>query len=259
MALFTDADVIILDDLLQFETTLVQIASSHGIDVDTKINLATSALADKLMIWLLDVGMSDPQWLTRRAIGLTTLVVTPPLQRWLCFASLSRFFAEAYNIQLNSRFQGKWSEYKQQSQEAGNMLFLSGLGIVYKPLPKPAMPLVSIQSGNAPAESMFVQTAWADPSGNEGALSPVNGLLLPANSSFTVAMAEGVLKAPPAALGWNVYLSSPAGSPTRQNTSPLAIGSTWTLPATGLMAGATPIDGQNPDFYVALSKQIRRG
>jgi len=31
------------------------------------------------------------------------------------------------------------------------------------------------------------------------------------------------------------------------------------LPATGLMAGATPIDGQNPDFYVALSKQIRRG
>ena len=30
MALFTDAAVVTLDDLLQFETSLVQVASSHG-------------------------------------------------------------------------------------------------------------------------------------------------------------------------------------------------------------------------------------
>ena len=89
MALFTDENIITLGELLQFETTLVQIASTHGINVDTKINLATSAIGDKLMLWLLDVGMSDPQWTTRRVIGLSTVVVTPPLRRWLCFESLS--------------------------------------------------------------------------------------------------------------------------------------------------------------------------
>jgi hypothetical protein len=36
MALFTDAEIITLDDLLPFETSLVQVASSHGINVDPR-------------------------------------------------------------------------------------------------------------------------------------------------------------------------------------------------------------------------------
>ncbi len=40
MALFTDSDVVTLDDLLQFESTLVQVSTTHGIDVKTKIKLA---------------------------------------------------------------------------------------------------------------------------------------------------------------------------------------------------------------------------
>jgi hypothetical protein len=259
MALFTDQSIVTLDDLLQFETTLAQIASTHGINADTKINLATSVIGDQLTLWLLDVGASDPQWLIRRAIGLSTVVVTPPLRRWLCYESLSRFFAEAYNVQLNSRFQGKWTEYQQEAKNAGTMASLAGVGIVYDPLPKPALPLVSVQAGNAPAESLFVQTAWVDGKGNEGALSPVNGLLLPANSSITVAMAEGELGAPAAAVGWNVYLSSVDKSSTLQNDVPLGINSIWNLPSTGIISGAGPINGQQPDFYIRISNQIRRG
>jgi hypothetical protein len=259
MALFTDQSIVILDDLLQFETTLVQIASTHGINVDTKINLASSVVGDQLMLWLLDVCASDPQWLIRRTIGLTTVVVTPALRRWLCVESLSRFFAEAYNLQLNSRFQGKWTEYQKESQNARTMAAMAGVGIVYNPLPKPAVPLVSVQAGNAPAQSMFVQTAWVDVHGNEGAPSPVNGLILADNSSIKVAMAEGELGAPPAAIGWNVYVSTVATNTSLQNPTPLAIGSTWDLPSTGLMSGADPTDGQQPNFYITISNQIRRG
>jgi hypothetical protein len=259
MALFTDTNVITLDDLLEFETSLVPVASSHGINVDTKINLATSAVSDQLMLWLLSVGTSDPQWLNRRSLGLSTVVVTPTLQRWLCFESLSRFFAEAYNVQLNTRFQGKWTEYQQAAENAAEMFFLSGIGIVYNPLPRPAMPLVSIQSGNSPAEAMFVQTAWADKYGNEGALSPVNGVILNSSSSIAVGMAEGVEEAPGAAAGWNVYASSDENALTRQNDMPLSIGSTWQLSDSGLIDGAQPIGGQTPNLYVALSRQIQRG
>lgn len=259
MALFTDTNVITLDDLLEFETSLVQVASSHGINVETKINLTMSAVSDQLMLWLLNMGTSDPQWLNRRLLGLSTVVVTPTLQRWLCFDSLSRFFAEAYNVQLNTRFQGKWTEYQQSAEKAAEMFFMSGIGVVYNPLPRPAIPLVSIQSGNSPAQAMFVQTAWTDEYGDEGALSSVNGVILNSSSSIAVGMAEGVVDAPAAAVGWNVYASSEQDNLTRQNETPLAIGSTWQLPASGLIDGAQPIGGQTPNVYIALSRQIQRG
>ena len=262
MALFTDISIINLDDLLQYEATLVQIASSHGIDVNIKIGLATSAIGDKLMLWLRNVGMSDPQSLNRRLLGLSTVVVTPPLQRWLCFESLSYFFAEAYNIQLNARFQGKWTEYRKQADDAANSTMLSGIGIVHNPLPQPALPLVAVATGTLSSQALFVQTAWIDSRGSESALSPVNGIVLPENSTVTVAMAAGFLP-PPTAAGWNVYLSSVSAGLTLRNTSPLAIGSSWGLPATGLSNGSGLTAGQNqgqsPDSYITFSRQIQRG
>ena len=259
MALFTDTAVVTLDDLLQFEASLVQVASSHGINVDTKISLTTSGISDKLMLWLLNVGASDPQMLNRRLLGLSTVVLTPSLKRWVCFDSLCRVYAEAYNVQLNTRFQGKWTEYQAEASKASDLFFLTGPAIVYNALPKPAMPLVSVQVGNAPAQAIFVQTAWTDAKGAQSALSAVNGLVLNDNSDIVVGMAEGALNVPPTAIGWNVYASSTADNLTMQNSSPIAIGSTWQWPPSGLVVGPEPADGQRPDFYITLSKQIRRG
>lgn len=259
MALFTDAGVITLDDLLQFETGLVQIASTHGINVDTKIALATEAIGDRLMLWLLSVNCSDPQWMTRRVVGVSTVVVTPTLERWLCFDSLSRFFAEAYNVQLNTRFQGKWTEYQRASKNAAEMVYMSGLGIIYKPLPKPAMPLVAIETGTVSPQAMYIQTTWIDVQGNESAASPINGVILDGTSTITVAMSEGALGAPSNAMGWCLYAGTSDTNMTRQNASPLAIGSSWELPTTGLIDGSAPGNGQEPDFYVQLSRQILRG
>jgi hypothetical protein len=259
MALFTDADIVTLDDLLQFETSLVQTASSHGINVDTKIALAQNAISDRLMLWLLSIGASDPQWLTRRVIGLSSVVVTPTLKRWLCFDSLSRFFAEAYNVQLNTRFQGKWTEYQIASKDAAEMVFMSGIGIVYVPLPKPATPLVAIETGTVSPQALFIQTAWTDSHGDESALSPINGIILDGSSNIVVGMREGALDAPAAATGWNLYVGTTDSDVTRQNNAPLAIGSTWILPSTGLIDGPVPVNGQHPNFYISLSRQIQRG
>jgi hypothetical protein len=259
MALFTDAEIITLENLLPFEGSLVQVASAHGINIDTKISLATNAVSEKLLQLLRDTGMSDPQWLSRRVIGLSTVVVTPPLERWLCFESLTKVFAEAYNVQLNTRFQRKWKEYQGESQFAADQTIQAGLGIVFTPLPKPQMPEVSVQQGRAPAESLFVQTSWVNLKGSESALSPINGLVLSNQSTITVQMAEGALAAPAAALGWNVYVGSEANQITLQNGNPLVIGSTWTLPVSGIVNGAEGGNGQSPQFLVPISRQIRRG
>ncbi len=261
MALFTDQSVITLNDLLQYETTLVQVASSHGIDVTKKIGLAMSAIANRLLLWLLNAGASDPQSCNRRELGLSTVVVTPPLQRWLCFESLAYFFNEAHNIQLNSRFQSQWLEYQRQAKNAANLAMVSGLGIVYYPLAQPAIPLATISSGTLAAQALFVQTTWTNAAGDESAPSPVNGLLLPANSTVSVAMGSA---APASATGWNVYLNSTSVGLTLRNTAPVPTGSVWSLPASGLtgVSGrpvATGNLGQSPDFYIMLSRQIQRG
>ena len=259
MALFTDANIVTLDDLLEFETALVQVASTHGINVETKVKLATDAIGERLMVWLLGVGASDPQWPKRRILGLSTIVVTQPLKQWLCYETLSRFFAEAYNVQLNTRFQGKWTEYQQASRVAAEMTFASDLGMVYNPLPRPAMPLMAIETGTLDPQALFVQTTWVDQNGAESALSPVNGTILDSAATIVVGMSEGALGAPETAAGWNVYASTTSDELTRQNSAPLSIGSTWELPATGLIDGAGAGDGQHPDSYIRLSKQIRRG
>jgi hypothetical protein len=259
MALFTDTAVVTINDLLPFEDSLAQVISSHNINVDTKISLAMGAISDKVMLWLLNVGVSDPQWLNRRSIGLSTVVVTPSLQRWICFESLSRVFAEAYNLQLNTRYQAKWKEYQQEAVSAARSLSTGEIGIIYNALPRPALPLISVQSGSLPAQGIFVQTCWVDVDGNESALSPENATVLTAGADIAVAMAEGALGAPAAAIGWNVYGGGQSNGVTKQNAQVLAVGSTWELPASGFQVGPTPTGGQTPAFYITLSKQIRRG
>ena len=245
--------------MIPLEASVAQVASSHGINVDNKISLAIGVVGDKLLAWLHNAGSSDPQWPTRRRLGLTTVVMTPPLSRWVAFEALARIFAEAYNVQLNTRFQGKWTEYQGEAMNASSLFILEGLGIVANALPRPATPLLSVQSGSIPAQAILVQTAWADINGNESALSAANQSVLPDSSSIVVAMAEGALSAPAAAIGWNVYAGVQANSLTRQNATPLSIGSAWNMPTTGLQIGSQPLDGQTPTFYVSLTKQIKRG
>jgi hypothetical protein len=259
MALFTDSDVVTLDDLLQFEGSLVQVSSTHGIDVQAKIRLATDEIGDKVMLNLLRAGQSDPQWPTRMRAGLSTVVVTSSLYRWLCFDSLARVYAEAYNLQLNTRFQGKWNEYQQQSNTASELYLTGGIGVVLNPLPKPATPVIYTGAGSLQAPSVFVQTSWVDRLGNESAPSPVSGTILNGSATVQVSMAEAPAQIPTAAAGWNIYASTSQQALLLQNSYPVAIGSSWQMPNTGLIVGVDPKKGQMPDFTVACIRRWQRG
>jgi hypothetical protein len=259
MALFTDPDVITLDDLLQFEGSLVQVSSTHNIDVQTKIKLATDEIGDKLMLNLLRAGQSDPQWLNRMRIGLSTVVVTSSLYRWLCFDSLARVYTEAYNVQLNTRFQGKWNEYQQQADTAGEFCLTSGIGVVLSPLPKPSLPAISTGTGSFQGPSIFAQTTWVDRLGNESAPSSINGTILNGSTSVQVSMTGNGSPAPTTAVGWNIYASTSQEGLALQNSLPVGIGSAWAMPNSGLTSGIYPKNGQLPDVIVACVRRWQRG
>jgi hypothetical protein len=259
MALLTDYDVLGLEELELYEGSITNVTTTHGIDVDSKIQASIASVSDQLLLRLLKAGLSDPQHLHRRVLGMSTVVVTSPLERWLSMDILASIFAEAYNVQLNDRFKGKWVQYVAQADLAQQVSWQYGVGIVFNPLPKAAIPLVSTLSGTLPTQEIVVSVAWVDANANEGALSDSNGVILPDGTSINVATAEGVLNAPAAAAGWNVYVGQAGLDLTRQNNAPIPVGAAWSLPDSGVLQGPSPQDGQTPDYYVIDPRRMPRG
>ena len=259
MALFTDPGVITLDDLLQYESSLVDVCSSYGIDVQAKIKIATDGIGDRLMLCLFGASQPRLQTFVHIPYSLKNVVVTPVLNRWLCFETLSRVYAEAYNVQLNTRYQGKWTEYKQESQEAGKLVYSAGLGLVLQPLAKPSLPIVSIGAGSISSPALFIQTAWVNANGLESAPSAVTGVILNGFAAVTASVSADLSTVPAGAVGWSVFASESQTGLSKQNLFPIPAGTAWQFPATGVISGAPPSGGQIADMHVAVTGRIQRG
>jgi hypothetical protein len=95
--------------------------------------------------------------------------------------------------------------------------------------------LASVVSGALAAARYYVEVTYVTAAG-ETAVSTESALSVGANAVLQVASpAANVL-----ATGWNVYVASASGAETRQNAAPIAIGTPWTQPNSGLIAGAAP-------------------
>lgn len=94
--------------------------------------------------------------------------------------------------------------------------------------------LTQTAAGALPATTYYVKSTWVTASG-ETAPSVETSLAVLINNILHVA-APG--SAPATATGWNVYVSATTGTETKQNTTPIALGTPWVEPTTGLVAGA---------------------
>jgi YD repeat-containing protein len=115
-----------------------------------------------------------------------------------------------------------------------NMIQITGN--VYDTGTAPAAPTLSQTSGGTmPATTYYVKIAYvfggpAGPSSAESSLAVSANKLLQVGSP---ASASG-------ATGYNVYVATASGNEILQNTSPVALGTTWTEPTSGLVTGTTP-------------------
>lgn len=96
----------------------------------------------------------------------------------------------------------------------------------------PPTPTLSYTAGTGAGGTFYATityTATAANSNDESAHSAEASLAVPANNVL-------VVHSPPTqsgAAGWNAYVGTSSGGETLQNTSPLAIGSNWTMPSNG--------------------------
>ncbi|MHB8754958.1 MAG: hypothetical protein ACYC92_08390 [Candidatus Acidiferrales bacterium] len=96
------------------------------------------------------------------------------------------------------------------------------------PLAPPAAPtLTQIAGTGCPAEAYYVQTTYLNPQGETSDS---------AEATFTTTSGNCLqVQSPPAlagATGWNLYVSSNPNNETKQNSTPLAIGTSWTFGGT---------------------------
>lgn len=264
--LLTDGSPNTTEDLRVYESAILGVANSEMIDLNVKLDLATEEIAEEVLDFLLDHTSADWQVFSRfqlgmpaagrRKTGVSDVVVTRQMKRWHAVHALKIVYRDAFNNQLNDRYQAKFLEYQKLVLDARERNFHFGVGLALVPIPQAIAPVFSAVAGNVPAVTYYARASWAGAPGQEGAPSQITTYDAPAGSLPSI---QTPGPPPAAATGFNVYLGLTADALTLQNQTPVPVGQSFTLPGTGLVAGSVPGDGQAADTYITGGWMLRRG
>ncbi len=157
------------ESLRVYESAILQVSDTEMIPLRAKLNLALEEISEDVLDVLLDHGSpSDPHAATRRMIGVSDVVVTRQMKRWHAVHTLEVFYRDAFNNQLNNRYQAKFNEYHELSADARSKTYQFGIGLVLVPIPRAQMPVFSFVAGALPETIYYVQVSWVSANGQVG-------------------------------------------------------------------------------------------
>ena len=256
MSLFVDGNISQVPDLTEFESSLTEVASTEGIDLSAKLNVARLELSLEVQKFLVEnqfgIGSGIQEM---NGYGIENVVVTESLKQWHTLQSIAATYRDAYNQQLNDRYKGKWTEYAELAKHASEVAFAVGIGISHQPIPKPGRPILTQTIGSQFAGTWYVATSWTNRNGVESAASETSAFSTGDGSSLRVA----VSKPPSTCIGWNIYVGTSNEGTYRQNESPLMLSSNWLMPSGSLKTLARPNEGQKADTFLRKRNLLRRG
>jgi hypothetical protein len=242
-------------ELQNFESAILSVANTEGIDLAAKLALAQDEIASQVTMFLLRrLTVQDFHWNQRRARGVSDVVVTPALKQWHAHRTLALVYRDAYNNQLNDRYLGKWNEYEALAKASAGTYFQIGVGLVADPIPKPAIPILSITAGPGAATTYYVAVTWLNRAGQESSPSDLAQITTAVGQQPVVA----VPNPPSNATGWNVYIGPSPDGISLQNDVPAGIGESWLLNVAA-RSGSSPGAGQQPNWYFVDHRVIERG
>ncbi|MGH9632517.1 MAG: hypothetical protein ACRD7E_29780 [Bryobacteraceae bacterium] len=144
MSLFSDGLISSIEDLRKYDSSILDVASTEGIDLDSKLELSQSEIGIELIAFLLGHA---PEIGRRR--DLSHIYVTEPLRHWHALNTLELSYLDAHNTQLNDRYRGKTKEYSRAARKAASLLYSNGVGVVSSPIPKAGAPECATISGGS--------------------------------------------------------------------------------------------------------------
>jgi hypothetical protein len=257
MALFTDGPLISTEDLQKCENSILNLASVENIDLAGKIALAQGEIANLLLLFLLRRlplrNVLDLPWAQRtRDVG--DVVVTEPLRQWHVHKALALVYRDAYNNQLNDRYQGKWTEYDQLAKASSQSYFRIGVGVVANPIAKASIPLLSATAGIGSGGTFYAAVAWVNGAGQEGNASNIAEITTSDGQRVVIS----AVNPPVNATSWNAYAGMSPETISLQNSVPIGINSSWTM-ILGLQQGIPPGKGQTATWFLVDNHVIQRG
>ncbi len=260
MALFNDGPISTAADLQQYENSILTVASTENIDLAAKLLLAQQDVGNELVLFLLrrprrrDYSLWDDSSAAPRSRHLTDVVATDPLRKWHVHRTLALVYRDAYNNQLNGRYQAKWTEYEELAKASARIYFQIGVGLVDDPVPQAPIPMVTSVAGVANGGTFYVAVTWVDTTGQEGAPSNFAQLGTSDGQQLLVTVSDP----PQNVTSWNVYVGMSPATLNLQNQSPLGTSSSWIM-SSGLNSGTPLPTGQQPTWFAVDHRVIERG
>jgi len=259
MALFDDGPINRTDELLAFDSSVLDTAALEGVDTAAQIANAQETIGTEILTFLLDNGPADPVFgITlhnrRRKLGTSDVVVTAELKRWHAFQALHGVYRDAYGHQSNDRYEWKYQEFDTLARAAKTKCLTVGIGLAADPIARAPVPQVTTIAAVGSPMNLYFAAALVNGTGQEGAASDAIEASVAAGMQAEVTL-SGL---PRNARGWNVYAGSGPASLMRQNGAVLEIGASWIQPGF-ILAGEAPVGGQRPSFYAVQNRIIRRG
>jgi len=252
MALFTDSNISSLEHLRQYDSSVLEVAKTEGIELSSKMEIAEREIALELQAFLLrhqSWASSTPTY------QLEQVVVTPSLRHWHTLKTLELVYGDVYHSQLNDRYLGKWNMFRRLSKNTAELFFLTGVGIVNQPMARPAQPYLEIAGSLSDSGTYLVSIAWRNSDNDASALSEPKVFEAPNGE-----LPHVVPQNPPSnAIGYDVYVALDGHDLLLQTETPVPISLTWAMPSGGVRPGPAPLDGQPADLTIRLQRILQRG
>jgi len=185
---------------------------------------------------------------------LAGVVVTTALKLWHAYRTLELVYSDAYNSQLNDRYQGKRDQFQLMAIANRERLIDAGAGMASIPVARAMPPVLTAVPGSLPDNDYYATAAWVNRVNEEGE-SAIPAAITTSSSSFSAQLGP----APANATGWNVYVGVVPDSMTMQNSVPLDVGVAWVQPVWISATGRQPGRGQEPNYVQGLARMIQRG
>jgi hypothetical protein len=255
MALFSDGPPAALDDLVQQDSFLLTVASTEGIDVTTKIELAYNAIGIELeAIFDREASLYAPV-LGQAPLDTAHLAVTAALKQWHTFRSLELVYRDAYFNQLNDRYKAKWGEFQSLACLNRSWFIETGAGLVIDPLDQPGAPTTSFQAASQAGGTVYFTVTFVNAESEQSTPATQTQSVVPDGNVLVI----GAPSPPANATGWNIFGGTSPEAMVLQNSALMGLDETWQFVLPGVQSGPAPGTGQSPNVTRDLPRRIMRG
>lgn len=255
MALLIDGLVSGVEEVVQVDSGVIDVARAECISVDDKLNLAQRDCELRITQFVVNNGLEFRLGVANQNPRLDRIVVTDGLKRWFCLHMLQLLYSDAYYRSLNDRYSRKYGHFQVLASDAWERYTDSGVAGVYNPIRRGEILRVDINPIPVGAGTYRAAIAWVDAVGGMGAASDTVSISIGSGEGFTVFPGATLSNV----VAYNVYVGVDGSPLYRQNISPVELNSSYSISAFAQGNGNPTVPVQVIDFVLRKSRMFTRG